>query len=278
MIFDRASSREFNANYPGEPSCLRHHLTANPLLALDNLIELTKSLPAESIEYNAGALPVEQDPDKTPMNGLSPEETVRRIRECNSWLVLKNIEQAAPYKNLLEECLEDVRRLSPLAIGPMHKKEGFIFISSPGAVTPFHMDPEHNILLQIAGEKNFHLFPANDEELISQNQYEAFHTEGGHRNLPYKESFGARGRVFDMGPGDALYVPVTAPHWVKVKGEVSVSLSITWRSRISDDLARLHRANAWLRAQGASPEPVGVSPLRDRAKILAQRVAARLGD
>ena len=277
MIFDHANSSEFNANYPDQPACLRHQLATHPLLALDKLIGLTKSLPAESIEYNAGSLPIEQDPGKTPMNGLSPEETVRRIRECNSWLVLKNIEQADAYKKLLEECLGDVRALSPLATGPMHKKEGFIFVSSPGAVTPFHMDPEHNILLQISGAKSFHLFPANDSALISQKQYEAFHTEGGHRNLPYKDSFNASGRVFEMRPGDALYVPVTAPHWVKVRDEVSVSLSITWRSRISDDLARLHRANAWLRARGASPSPVGASPLRDRAKILAQRVAARLG-
>jgi cytochrome P450 len=36
----------------------------------------------------------------------------------------------------------------PLAPG-MCQREGFIFISSPGAVTPFHLDPEHNFLLQI---------------------------------------------------------------------------------------------------------------------------------
>ncbi|MEZ5892338.1 MAG: hypothetical protein R3C58_04235 [Parvularculaceae bacterium] len=35
------------------------------------------------------------------------------------------------------------------------------FRLSPGAVTPFHMDPEHNILLQIAGEKTFTIYPAD---------------------------------------------------------------------------------------------------------------------
>ena len=34
----------------------------------------------------------------------------------------------------------------------MMKPQGFIFISSPDAVTPYHFDPEHNILLQLFDE------------------------------------------------------------------------------------------------------------------------------
>ena len=79
-----------------------------------------------------------------------------------------------------------------------------------------------------------------------------------------------------MSPGDALYVPVKAPHWVEVGDEISVSLSITWRSRVSDAEARLYRANAWLRARGANPMLAGHAPLRDRLKVFAARVAGRV--
>ena len=33
-------------------------------------------------------------------------------------------------------------------------REAFIFISSPNTVTPYHMDPEYNFLLQIRGTKD----------------------------------------------------------------------------------------------------------------------------
>ncbi len=276
MIFDRNHAASFAANYPDKPSPLRHGLAGCSLLAMDRLLDLTRRLPASSIEYNAGDLTVGQDPDKTPMNGLSAEETVRRISECRSWIVLKNIEQDAAYERLLENGLTDVRAMLPGRIGPMFKKEGFVFISSPGAVTPFHMDPEHNILLQVAGRKTFRIYPQRETALVSPEQHEAFHTPGGHRNLAYREEFERFADVHELGPGDALYAPVKAPHWVKVGGEVSVSLSITWRSRRSDDEARLHRVNAWLRAHGRTPSLAGAAPLRDRAKILSHRLAARL--
>ena len=44
----------------------------------------------------------------------------------------------------------------------MLKPQGFIFVSSPDAVTPYHFDPEHNILLQLRGTKAMTLFPAGD--------------------------------------------------------------------------------------------------------------------
>ncbi|MEZ5892337.1 MAG: hypothetical protein R3C58_04230 [Parvularculaceae bacterium] len=79
-----------------------------------------------------------------------------------------------------------------------------------------------------------------------------------------------------LTPGDALYVPVKAPHWVKVGEAVSVSLSITWRSRASDDEALLRRGNGWLRARGLNPPRPGSVPWRDRAVALARRAGERL--
>ena len=42
----------------------------------------------------------------------------------------------------------------------MLTSQGFIFVSSPNSVTPYHFDPEHNILLQIRGSKVMTQFPA----------------------------------------------------------------------------------------------------------------------
>src|SRR3546814_4940370 len=64
--------------------------------------------------------------------------------------------------------------------------EALIFLSSPGSITPFHMDPEHNILLQIEGEKTMTVFPPGDETLVPAQQSECFH-RGGHRNLQWDD-------------------------------------------------------------------------------------------
>ena len=87
------------------------------------------------------------------------------------------------------------------------------------------------------------VFPAGEEGLAPGERHEEFH-RGGHRNLAWSDEFAARGEAFDLAPGDSIYVPVKAPHWVKNGPEPSISLSITWRSEWSynESYARLHRS------------------------------------
>ena len=275
-IFD-APADALAGRYPLAPARLRHRLAGDKRFTLEALVGLAGRLPAASIEYNAGDLPVGQDPALTPSNGLSPEETIRRIETCRSWLVLKNVEQDPDYAAALEDCLAEIADAAAATGGRMEKKLGFIFISSPGAVTPFHMDPEHNILLQLRGTKEFHLYPA-DAGIVSDETHERYHAGAQHRNLQHKTEFDAFAAVHALAPGDALYVPVKAPHWVKVGPAPSVSFSVTWRSRASLDEASLRLANRWVRARGLTPPPPGARPLRDRLAVLACRALSKFGE
>lgn len=261
--------------YPHQPARLKHALSGDPLFSLEALAELATRLPASSVEYSAGDLAIDQDPDQTPSNGLSVEETIRRIRGCKSWMALKNVEQVSEYRNALDRCLEEIEGPARRATGPMEKRLGFIFVTSPDAVTPFHMDPEHNILMQIAGTKRFHLYPA-DRGLVSDEQHELYHSGDAHRNLKHRPEFDAHAALYDLHPGDALYVPVKAPHWVENGPEPSVSFSITWRSRWSLDEARLRLANHALRKIGGKPPAPGANPARDNAAIFAHKLATKL--
>ena len=66
----------------------------------------------------------------------------------------------------LERFIEaEIEPLVARSTGAMLKREAFIFVSSPGAVTPFHIDPEHNILLQIEGRKTMNVYPADSTEM-----------------------------------------------------------------------------------------------------------------
>ncbi len=266
----------FRADFGDRPFRIRHRLASHELFALPRLIELARTLPRASVEYNAGNVGVTLDPTQTPHTGLSPEETIRRIEECQSWLVLKNVEQDAEYEALLDACLHEVEILGdPAAVG-VCQREGFVFISSPGSVTPYHVDPEQNFLLQVRGTKTIYVYDGASKVVLSEEELERFYA-GGHRNQVHKEAYEDHGQGFDLKPADGVHVPLTHPHWVKNGGAVSISFSITFKTAATERRAALYAVNHNLRQRGWKPVPVGASPFRDGLKYNGYRLLRRLG-
>ncbi len=253
-------------DFDRQPFLIRHRLAGHPLFDLSRLLELARCLPRKNIEYNAADLPVSLGERPTPGNGLSVEETLREIQACRSWMVLKNVERDPDYAELLEQCLDEIRLAAGGRIANMRQKEGFIFVSSPGAITPYHMDPEHNFLLQIRGSKTVAIFDPADRELLPDEVLERFHS-GFRRKLTLDEAHRGRGREFHLAPGNGLHFPVTAPHWVRNGSEVSVSFSITFRTRECDRRETLYRINSTLRKIGIEPAPPGRARWRDAMKM-----------
>ncbi len=274
--FAPAALDRLTAAYPERSVTLDHGLADHPLLALPALVALAGRMRPGTVEHNLGALPVGVAPQDVPDNGLDPVATLEGIATNGSWMVLKFIEQDLAYARLLDEALAPVEAAIVPATGPMLKREGFVFVSSPGSVTPFHMDPEHNILAQVRGSKTFTVWPAGDPRFAPLAEHERFHA-GGHRNLPFDERFLAAGEAHELTPGRAIYVPVKAPHFVRNGPEVSVSLSVTWRSGWSFREQYAHAMNGWLRGRGFHPTAPHRYPADNHLKSLAWRVAQRLG-
>jgi hypothetical protein len=256
------------------PFPVRHHLSDHPLFRLPRLIELARRLPEHNIEYNAGNISVVQNPRLTPRTGLSIEETIRRIEECNSWMVMKYVEDDPQYAELLRECLSEIGELSEPMDRGMCRFEGFVFISSPDAVTPCHIDPEYNFLLQIRGKKFMTVFDPADRSVLSEEMLERY-LAGSHRNLALNEDQIKRGIRFELNPGDGLHVPVTAPHYVRVADNVSISFSVTFRTPRSDRRTIVYTVNSYLRRRGFAPVPYGRSAVRDSIKHNAYRALRR---
>ena len=275
-VFPDSARKAFAAAYPGLPAKLGHGLAGHELLTLEALARLAERMPAESVEYNLGKLPLGVRPEDTPSNGLSLGETIRTIESNGSWAVLKNVERDPAYAALLDHALGELAPLVDGKTGPMLHREAFIFLSSPGSVTPFHMDPEHNILLQIMGEKRMTVFPPGDEELVPPIQSETFHA-GGHRNLQWQDRFRDRGTAVKLLPGDAIHVPVKAPHFVENGPSVSISLSVTWRSERSVAEGELHSLNAMLRRRNLPTGRIGAAPEAQGFRRLAYRIMRKLG-
>lgn len=273
-VFGDTARAQFSAAYPETPHVLRHNLASHELLTLDALAALAERLPERSIEYNRGDLPIGVD-GKPGGTGLTIADTIRHIATCNSWAVLKNVEHDPAYRALLMGLLGELRPQIEARTGALLRPQAFVFISSPNAVTPYHFDPEHNILLQLVGSKVMTQFPAGDPAYAPDETHESYHT-GGPRELTWRDELAPGGREFALGPGEAVYVPVMAPHFVRNGPDSSISLSITWRSDWSFAEADARAFNHWLRGRGLSPRAPRRWPAANRGKALAQRTLRKL--
>jgi hypothetical protein len=263
----------FKTDFNVRPFQIRHDLVDHPAFSLERLVELARKLPAEQVEYNAGDLPLTQDPTKTPRTGLSIEETIRRINDAKSWMVLKRVEDDPTYKQVLDDCLDQIEPLAP----GMRTRRAFIFISSPGSVTPYHIDHEYNFLLQVRGTKKMTIF---DPAVLTEEAIERFY-RGEHRNLVFDQSYVEKSQTFELTPGNGVHVPVNAPHYVLNGPAPSVSFSITFRTPEGDRRSAVYEVNDKLRRFGLKPRPVGKTPIVDRVKYvgyaLYERAQKRLG-
>ena len=273
-VFDREARAAFARAYPETPHKLTHALGSHPLLELAALASLAERLPLASVEYNRGDLPIGID-GKPGATGLTIAETIRKVAEANSWAVLKNVEQVPEYSALLMDLLGEFRTEIERKTGAMLTPQGFIFISSPNAVTPYHFDPEHNILLQVRGSKTMTQFPAGDPRFAPDEVHESYHS-GGPRELAWDEALMDGAREFALGPGEAVYVPVMAPHFVRNGPESSISLSITWRSTWSYAESDARMLNHLLRERGLRPQAPGRWPVSNTAKAYTYRALRRL--
>jgi hypothetical protein len=274
----------FRESFPSRGFKIGHRLCDHPDLQLPRLVELAQRLPETQVEYYAGKVPVDQDGRKYPKNGLSIVETVRRIEECGSWMVMKNVEVDPRYGNLLRVLLDEVYQQFDsesldYAMRDMHRETAFIFISSPNSVTPYHLDDEHNFLCQIGGSKQVSMWDPGDRSVIPESQIEYmlqfWHDKAYDRYMPYKDEFQQRATVFELNAGEALHFPFGAPHWVKNGPVVSISFSVTFRTLMSERQAVVYFLNRRLRRLGLNPTPPERSQWRDSLKYGAFQAARR---
>ncbi len=265
----------FAAAYPLRTARFAHALSQSPLFSLNALAQAALQLPASSIERRhsgggaGGAFPMQtQCP-------LSIDEHILAIAHNPGWIMLAKIEQIPAYAQLMQDVLASYAPVIKTATGALCNPIGFIFISSKGAITPCHFDPEYNLFMQVAGAKNFTTFPAQPP-LITDHFNETYHMSGNNM-VPYDAARAHLGTCHAMVPGDGLFIPYKAPHWVEVGDDLSISLSITWRSDWSYEQEYAHRFNSKLRIWGITPRSLPAWPRRSKTKALAARILGRIG-
>ncbi|MBF5042078.1 MULTISPECIES: cupin-like domain-containing protein [Myxococcaceae] len=259
---------------------VRHNLADHPLLQLPPLIELAKRLSAtNSVRFHndqaSAATSFVNAPDTHKVEGR-PEDILASIESSRAWMALHNVQKDPVYRALVDEVLDAVRPVVEAKDPGMSFRAGWIFVASPGAVTPYHMDHEHNFILQIRGTKLLHVWDPLDRSVVTERSLELFHGQGSRELVTYQDAFAPRARVFELEPGLGGYMPTTAPHWVKNGPGVSITASFTYYSASTRRRKRLHEANHRLRSLGLDPRPVQADG-RAREQLKAAAYGAYVG-
>jgi hypothetical protein len=258
-------------------ACWVHHqnLVEHPLFSMPCLIELAKKLPKKYVRINSGNVAIAATPDQIPGNGLSMEDSFARIGDSDTRIMLKKIELVDEYRDLLHTCLAEIEAFGHPATRDIFARECYVFILAPNQVTPYHMDPEINFLLQIRGRKTFRVLPGDDRSILSEQDIEAFYA-GTFQSLAFKEEARHKAVPFGMGLGDGVHIPVNHPHWVTTDNEISISFALTLQTSETKRRGAIYAVNHFLRRRGLTPKPFGKSGLRDFVKHQGYRVLSGL--
>lgn len=248
---------------------VRHRLMQHPLLQMDALVELGRrldqrgSVRTHSDDATAGT-PFNAAPRLHP-NRAGAVATLAGIAEAKAWMSLLNIQTDPLYRTLVDEVLDGLAPGIARRDPGMCYRAGWIFVSSPRAVTPFHFDTEHGFILQVRGRKTLYVWDPHDTVAASDQARDLFHATHRRDLLRWDESLRARARVFHLEPGDGAYMPSTSPHLVENGDEPSITISLTFYTDSTRRKATLHRVHQRLRERGIELPPIGARPLLDAA-------------
>ena len=258
---------DWNAFDPWRIQPVRHRLMQHPLMQLPALVELGKRLEARgrvrthSNDATAGT-PFNNAPRLHP-NPKSAATTLQDIEQARAWTSLLNVQTDDTYRRLVDEVLDELRpRIDPSDPG-MCYRGGWIFITSPNTVTPFHFDKEHNFILQVSGRKTLYVWDHRDTVAASEEARDRFHACHERDRLAWNDSLRERATVFHLEPGQGAYMPSTSPHMVENGDNASITISFTYYTDATRRDSLLHAAHERLRSWGLTPPPVGQSVLLD---------------
>jgi hypothetical protein len=255
---------------PWKIQSLTHALADHPLLQIGALVELGKRqqerrlVRTHSADATAGTSFADA-PNLHP-NRKGAIETLEDIAQARAWMSLLNVQADPIYRGLIDEILDEIRPIVEQRDPGMCYRAGWIFVSSPNAVTPFHMDHEHNFIMQIRGRKRLYAWDPFDRVVVPERGQELFHDAHSRELVQWSEDWRPRARVMDLEPGLGGYMPSTSPHMVENGSEPSITISFTYYTDSTRRRELIYRGNAALRRLGVEPTPVGTSPGRDRIK------------
>jgi len=268
---EREDRAMFTRNFDHKPFQFRHALDQHPAFQLPALLRAAERLSKDP--RTAGKSHFESgSPDRNAWFGARPEgqtivDAIASIESGKNWVILKRIHEDPEYREILMQLVPQLSEVAGVNIAKVYYDPTMtIFITSPGRITPYHMDGETNFLAQIHGTKMVYIYDGKDPSVLTTEQLEQYWT-GNLPKIDYPENLPRGNWQYKLQPGNGVFNPAIFPHWLQNGGEVSVSVSMNFKRR-HDATIGASRFNHFARKFGLQPEAPGRSKGVDRAKEL----------
>ena len=257
-------------------AALHHNFHEHPLFQVAELAQLAKELvPFKQCRFIRPGISQASSfmHDSEHPDGRGIDEVFQHIEVPGSWIALYNIEVIPRYADLLASVVDTMRPHLEREQPGIFNINGFAFISAPPSVTPFHIDRENNIWLQLHGRKTMNVWDHTDRVVVPADAVEDFIVDRSLRKVRLKDEFRPRSHQFETRPGDAIYFPSTSPHMTRSKVDgtgpgdrLSISIGVTFYTAATREVARIHQVNRLMRKCGLSPSYPRESPVADAVK------------
>lgn len=245
-----------------------HNISDHPLLQMDEIRKLVKRIPKNGLFYSAGIKPesaIIGDGDTHP--GKHPlDYAIDNMENADAYMFIIGPETDAQFRPLYLQLKTDLDDFCRRHGYRLTESKLALFISSPGAIAPHHMDHQHTFIAQIKGSKTIYQWPAQNFDVTTPQELEIFFARVT-RELALKEEAEQWRTPYALSPGKGVYIPFAAPHAVTNGSEVSISLSIIFNTESTQKLQNIYRANYFLRKScHLSPSLPGESAWKDALK------------
>lgn len=266
---------------PSRPQPLRHGLAGHPLLQTEPLVELGKRFRGTrrwfAFNNDAGA-----DADFDRANTLFPcdrsfVDAIRSISDAKAWVLLRHIQADPVYRELVDTVLDSIRPGIERRDPGMFYRAGWIFAASPHTVTPFHIDRDHVVLLQIRGSKAIYVWDSDDAFVVSDRARDCFHARHDLKLVQWREEFRQRAHLFQLQPGTGVYIPQASAHMVETSTDASITISFSYGTHATRRSAMLHVVRDLFHRLGVTPPAVGRSRVFDRMAYALGSAMVALG-
>jgi hypothetical protein len=270
-----APSQEYRDKFNRTSFHFSHNLSGNELFELPRLAALANKLLAErgpaSVRWQISDVPVDKKWADVPLNKQQEKvaEAISHMNESGSWVLLYSVQNDPAYAALLDRVFGELEGVTGVSLaGKVTWKDAYIFIASPGSVTPYHIDHEATFLFQVHGRRVANIWDPNDRTNLTDREIEEYYI-GDLGAANYRHENQQRAKVYDLVAGTGVHHPMLAPHWFKNGGEYSVALGVHFCLRDADQTARVYQVNHYLRRMGFQPSAPGESASKDAIKKFA---------
>jgi hypothetical protein len=264
---------KFRGQFNEKAFLFSHNLKGNPLFSLPRLTKLAEFLikkeGANCVRWKNADSPVDAKWDQRPPDEqlANVSEAIQNLDKSGSWVVLYRVQNDPEYSAILEQALDDIEEMIGHPLRPeITWKDSYIFMASPHALTPYHIDHETAFLMQVHGDRKAYLWDQKDRSVVTDLELESYYM-GDLGAGTYKDDKKDKAIEFAMDAGKGVHHPVLAPHYYKNGDDYSVACGVHLCLRDVDRKGRAYQTNAFLRKLGLNPTSIGLDPAKDEKKM-----------